>query len=108
MQWHEPPSCYDAAMEREAMKEGWKINPVFPENVPIAKWEREPDPVKNDMPSISDLVIRDLSLRKEMGITKYGVALQPFNGRDALKDAYEEVLDLANYIRQTMYERDGR
>jgi len=30
----------------------------------------------------------------------------PFNGRDALKDAYEEALDLAMYLKQAMIERD--
>ncbi|MEO6034334.1 MAG: hypothetical protein ABIQ35_03680 [Verrucomicrobiota bacterium] len=47
-----------------------------------------------------------------MSPTKRGrqwpVPLQPFNGRDALHDAYEEVLDLAQYFRQALYERDGR
>lgn len=108
MQWDKPPSCLDSAMERKAIEDGWNVNPVFTENIKGKKWKREPDPIKNNLPSISELVIQDLRSRKEMGIAKYGVALQPFNGRDALKDAYEEVLDLANYIRQVMYERDGK
>ena len=35
-------------------------------------------------------------------------SLQAFNGRDALRDAYEEALDLCQYLRQALYERDGR
>jgi hypothetical protein len=41
-----------------------------------------------------------------MGIMKYGTPLQPFNGRDALWDAYQVVLDLAVYLRQAIYEID--
>jgi hypothetical protein len=33
--------------------------------------------------------------------------LQAFNGRDALRDAYEEALDLACYLRQAIAERDA-
>jgi len=33
--------------------------------------------------------------------------LVPHNGRDALRDAYEEALDLCQYLRQALYERDG-
>lgn len=34
------------------------------------------------------------------------IALQPHNGRDALRDAYEESLDLVCYLRQAIEERD--
>lgn len=46
--------------------------------------------------------------RDEMGLRKYGTRLQAGNGRDALKDAYEEALDLAVYLRQVIAERDSR
>ena len=36
-----------------------------------------------------------------------GTALQPFNGRDALRDLYEELLDACTYIRQVIEERDS-
>ena len=49
-----------------------------------------------------------MNSRLEFGTKKYGTGLQPFNGRDALKDAYEEALDLCNYLRQALYERDGK
>ena len=42
----------------------------------------------------------------EKGIVKYGKPVTPFNGRHALKDAYEEVLDLAVYLKQKLVE-DG-
>jgi hypothetical protein len=43
--------------------------------------------------------------RREMGIKKYGVPLQTNNGRDALIDAYQELLDLLVYLRQEIEER---
>lgn len=64
-------------------------------------------PVVNDHPFIQDLVTVDIEARKQVGIQRYGTALQPHNGRDTLRDAYEEALDLAMYLRQAIYERDG-
>lgn len=61
----------------------------------------------NSNVAIQDLVIEDMRARKEVGLKKYGTALQGFNGRDALMDAYQEALDLVNYLRQMIYERDN-
>ena len=55
---------------------------------------------------IQDQVIRDIVERKALGIRRYGTALQPFNGRDALRDAYEEAIDLCMYLKQIIVERD--
>lgn len=52
------------------------------------------------------MVIADIHHRREVGIQRYGTALQAHNGRDALRDAYEEALDLAMYLRQAIEERD--
>jgi len=68
----------------------------------------QPLPTKNDNPSIQDLVIADMEARKAIGISRYGTTLKAHNGRDALLDAYQEALDLCNYLRQVMYERDGK
>lgn len=57
--------------------------------------------------SIQAMVRSDLVLREAKGVELYGTSLQPFNGRDALTDAYEEALDLACYLRQVLFERDG-
>ena len=67
----------------------------------------QPDPVPNDRPAVWGLVIADMHARDGVGRERYGTALQPFNGRDALKDAYAEALDLCVYLRQAIYERDG-
>lgn len=63
-------------------------------------------PTRNDAPSVQGLVIADLEVRTQVGIQRYGTPLQPFNGRDALRDAYEEAFDLACYLRQAIEERD--
>lgn len=68
----------------------------------------EPPPKHVDGPIMHDLVAGDLKSRSEFGRNKYGTNLRAFNGRDPLKDAYEEVLDLAVYLRQCLYERDKR
>lgn len=64
-------------------------------------------PNKNDYKFVQDLVIADIEARKQVGISRYGTALQPFNGRDALQDAYEEAIDLAMYLKQCILERNN-
>lgn len=62
------------------------------------------DPIPNELPQIADLVIADINKRRQHGIQTYGVPLQPMNGRDAMVDLYEELLDGAHYIRQRIEE----
>lgn len=54
------------------------------------------------------IVIKEMEARDRLGRERYGVPLTANNGRDALKDAYEEALDLCVYLRQVIYERDGK
>lgn len=54
---------------------------------------------------VSRAVQRDLEDRIEMGAKRYGERLKTFNGRDALIDAYQEVLDLAVYLKQYLMEQ---
>ena len=68
----------------------------------------QPDPIKNDKPACWDLVMRDMKDRDTWGRTKYGTPLQPFNGRDALTDTYQELLDACVYMRQLLFERDAK
>jgi hypothetical protein len=65
-------------------------------------------PIPNEQPAVWDLVRADMRVRDHVGRSRYGTPLQPFNGRDALLDAYQEALDLAVYLRQAIFERDGR
>lgn len=91
----DPPSCGHPA-----------IHSVH--SAPLAYTDDQPAPVVNDRPAIQDLVMADVAERKREGTEKYGTPLQAFNGRDALADAYQEALDLCQYLRQALYERDGR
>jgi len=68
----------------------------------------QPDPIHNELPPVWNLVISDMQARDDFGRAHYGTPLQPHNGRDALKDAYAEALDLCVYLRQAIYERDGK
>jgi hypothetical protein len=65
----------------------------------------QPLPTQNEHPAVWDLVIEDIKKRDTYGLQKYGTRLQPHNGRDALRDAYEEALDLVVYLRQCIHER---
>lgn len=70
--------------------------------------DAQPDPVPNDRPAVWPLVIADIHRRDAVGRKRYGTPLQPHNGRDALRDAYEEALDLCVYLRQVIFERYGK
>ncbi len=50
-------------------------------------------------------VERDLDERAEFGFKKYGTRLQTKNGRDPLRDAYEECCDLMLYFKQCLLEK---
>jgi hypothetical protein len=65
----------------------------------------QPKPTPNDSAHITDLVVQDLHDRKKIGIQRYGTPLQANNGRNALLDAYEEALDLCQYLRQKLEEQ---
>lgn len=45
-----------------------------------------------------------LEARDIIGQAKYGVSLQPYNGRDALVDSFQEGCDLVMYLRQAQLE----
>ena len=68
----------------------------------------EPNPSKNRQPAVWDLVLADIYERDKDGQEKYGTRLQPHNGRDPLVDAYQEALDLVVYLRQALFERNGK
>lgn len=55
--------------------------------------------------TVTDMVKRDLDQRTAAGIQKYGRPLTTRNGRSAIVDAYQEVLDLAQYLRQHIEEQ---
>jgi len=52
-------------------------------------------------------VKNDIEQRIQKGVETYGERLKTNNGRIALQDAYEEILDLALYIKQELKERES-
>lgn len=66
----------------------------------------QPPPTPNEHPAVWDLVLQDMHARDEHGRRVYGTRLQPHNGRDPVRDAYEEILDTAVYLKQAQVERD--
>ncbi len=70
--------------------------------------KKEPAPVKNELPAVWDLVIKDINDRDKFGQNKYSTRLQPFNGRNVLRDLYQELLDAIVYIRQLIYEQENK
>lgn len=51
-------------------------------------------------------LLGDMAERDQLGRERYGVPLTAHNGRDHLVDAYQEMLDLAVYLRAAMVERN--
>jgi hypothetical protein len=68
----------------------------------------QPPPTPNAGVPVWDMVIDDMRRRDHVGRQRYGTPLQAGNGRDVLRDAYEEALDLCVYLRQAIAERDGK
>jgi hypothetical protein len=69
--------------------------------------DEQVDPQPNENPAIWSLVIQDMRDKDKNGFQKYGTRLQGFNGRSALRDAYQETLDLAVYLRQKIWEEEN-
>lgn len=68
--------------------------------------EDQPLPIKREgVPDVQTAVIADIVERRELGIKRYGTPLQTNNGRDALLDLYQELLDGACYAKQLLLER---
>jgi hypothetical protein len=63
--------------------------------------QQDPKPGKT---SVTDLVLADINERREQGIKKYGTELKTQNGRKALVDLYQELLDAVMYVRQQIEE----
>lgn len=79
----------------------------IPTGVVPRKYIDQPAPKPNQNPAVWPLVMVDMAGRDKLGRERYGTPLQAHNGRDALRDAYEEALDLAVYLRCAIFERDG-
>lgn len=67
----------------------------------------QPQPIITDGPIVKDAVIADIEALCERRRVKYGTHLQPNNGRNALVDLYEELVDAVLYLKQLMIEQEG-
>lgn len=66
----------------------------------------QPKPHRWGGPSVWDAVIEDMRARNQFGVEKYGGPLEPYDGRDTLKDAYQEACDLTVYLKAQLMEGD--
>lgn len=72
----------------------------------------QPEHVEQPMPrrvpgvDMQELVIGDMKDRYSLGVARYGMGVRVGNGRDMLRDLYEELLDACVYARGLMEERD--
>ena len=69
--------------------------------------EQPPPTESKESRVILDLVLEDFCTKAVFGMEKYGTMLMSHNGRDALIDLYEELIDACLYLRQAILERDG-
>jgi len=75
----------------------------------LGDWSMEEQPLPTPgKDEVMPRVLADLKKRQEVGLERYGSTLQTFNGRDALRDAYEEALDLVQYLAQAIMERENK
>lgn len=66
----------------------------------------QPPPVAGQM-DVAPVVIADIEARVAAGKRKYGTLLQTNNGRNALWDLYQELIDACMYIRQRLLEEEA-
>ena len=79
---------------------------IFDEPRASATVKDQPPPKPVAGPAIQDLVLVDVAERKRVGIERYGQPVLPHNGRNALVDLYQELLDAVMYTRQLIYEQE--
>jgi hypothetical protein len=60
----------------------------------------QPAPTPNAGPDLWEEIIAMMRQRQAVGLARYGTALQSHNGRNALRDALDEALDMSVYLHQ--------
>jgi hypothetical protein len=65
-------------------------------------------PKAPEEPPVWDLVRADMDAREAFGNEHFGVPFTTATKKDGLREAYEEVLDAALYLRHALYARDGK
>lgn len=92
---------------RAAIPEAMPIHNDNPRAVDIVKRDLRNLPVLSGSIKLIDSICADLDARAEAGFKKYNTYLQPFNNRDQLMDAYQEILDCVKYLACHLYETPG-
>jgi hypothetical protein len=64
----------------------------------------QPLPAPGGRP-VQQILMDAIARRRDLGIRKYGRALETGNGRDMLTDAWEEAIDLLVYLTGMRLER---
>lgn len=67
----------------------------------------QPKPISGKTP-VAEYVLKDIKARVKTGKLKYGTLLYTNNGRSALWDLYQELLDAVMYCRQVILEQEGK
>jgi flagellar hook-basal body complex protein FliE len=69
-------------------------------------WEElvEKEYIHKPKDTITSFVMEDLKLRADRGLLKYNTTLQENNHQNMLQHAYEEALDLAQYLKKEITE----
>lgn len=57
---------------------------------------------------VFEALIREFRARQQTGISRYGRSLETFNGRDVLRDWFEERLDEDAYFMQLLLQIQAR
>ena len=92
-----------------------KISKILEEEIDLLKKEiaersaakNEPAPTGTGKKVIDEVVL-DLKSRSDMGEKKYGTPLRTFNGRNAMMDLYQELLDSVMYAKQVLMEMEDK
>lgn len=99
-----------------AAAEALHLTPNTPEPPPVANdqealWPKVQDDFRRALRHFpahqTERVLADMRERDAQGRAKYSVALQPHNGRDAVVDLYQELLDASVYAKQILEERSS-
>lgn len=101
-------SAVHSALRAHGIERWPYVNFDVREDAVISLIEEQPAPATNECEPVWDAVITDMKARDMVGRERYGTPLQPFNGRNALVDAYQEALDLVVYLRQAIIEEGNR
>jgi 5'(3')-deoxyribonucleotidase len=109
VQWSTPHNLRDRWDGPSTLDWNFLIDEIIrAPDVSCAATVDQPAPVANGGAPIADLVRADIDARVMLGMQRYGTKLHAHNGRDALVDLYQELIDAVFYARQEIEERRSR